>query len=187
MNPSKLTDCEKTARDFCYILFVKASTLPVYVNSTNNRLEPDGSLLMRFLNVVAVDSLRLNDTMFRYPCLGKLEYNGSSDEISKKTLKKMISACQRRSCLPHSFEFIELIVQVDVFCTIEENTAIKEIEYVKHNLQETYDSFFQTDACRFVAYQTQYDRDHTGQNSMVEEGYQRIAFDSHFLIGIAKN
>lgn len=178
---------ERSAKEFAYILMVKASTFPVYIDSNNTRMEPDGSLLMRFLSIKPVVSDDLLNLLRSYPCLGKLDFLHSVMENDSKAQRKLNSTFQRRGCYPHSFEFVELLAQVDVFCSIEEGVALDEVDYIKHNLLEIYESHFEMEDCRFFAFRTQYDRDHTNGYKMVQEGWQRIAFDLSMLVGVAKD
>lgn len=179
-------DIERSAKEFVYNLMVKASTFPVYIDSNNTRMEPDGSLLVRFLSIQSVEPNRFHGVLRSYPCLGKLDFLYSAIEHDSKAQRKLNSLFQKRGCFPHSFEFIEVHAQVDVYCSIEEGTAFDEVEYVKHNLHEIYNSYFATESCRFFAFLTHYDRDYT-RPRMIEEGYQRIAFDLSMLIGVAKD
>ena len=138
----KLSTFERSAKEFAYILMVKASTFPVYVDSNNTRMEPDGSLLISFLPIESVEPNHFFNTLCSYPCLGSLDFLRPTMEQDSKAQRKLNSLYQRRGCFPHSVEFIELLAQVDLFCSVEENTALDEIEYVKHNLQELYDNYF---------------------------------------------
>ena len=183
---TKLSTIERSAKEFAYILMVKASTFPVYVDSNNTRMEPDGSLLVRFLSITLVESNHFHNTLCSDPCLGRLDFLRASMEQDSKAQRKLNSLFQRRGCFPHSVEFIELLAQVDLFCSVDENTALDEIEYIKHNLQEFYDGYFETETCRLFAFLTHYDRDHTNSYNMVQDGYQRIAFDLSMLVGVTK-
>lgn len=187
MNQKASSPLEKAALDFTYILMVKSATFPVYMNTNNTHMELDGSVLVRLLKIETIEEEKLYHAMMHYPDLGKLEFLNHGEEVSEKAKKKMTQLCQKRGCLPHSFEYVELMAQVDVFCSVEEDTAIDEIDYIKHNLKEAYAQYFQTDECRFFAYNISYDRNHTGGYKMVEQGFQRVAFDVTFLVGIAKD
>lgn len=187
MNRKFNSPVEKAALDFAYILMVKSATYPVYINTNNTHMEPDGSLLFRALNIETLESENLYHSMMHYECLGKLDFFNIGEVLTEKSQKKMIQLCQKRSCLPHSFTFVELMAQIDVFSSIEENTAKDEAEFVKHNLEINFSECFQTDECRFIAYNTSYDRELTSGYKMVEEGFQRFAFDLTLLVGVAKD
>lgn len=175
-----------SSHEYLYILMVKASTFPVYINTNNTRMEPDGSLLMRFLSTVVVQPDELRRTICSYPCLGNVGFLKWDSEPTSRKETKLASLYQKRGCHPHSFHFVEILTQVDFYCATSVASAKDEADYVKHNLHVDYQAGFQTADSRLFAYRKQYERTGHFPYGVEQEPYDRYAFDVSFLVGIAK-
>lgn len=64
----------RSSHEYLYTLMVKASTFSVYVDTNNTRMEPEGSLLIRFLSTDLLEPDELLQSMHSYPCLGNVEF-----------------------------------------------------------------------------------------------------------------
>ena len=177
----------RSSHEYLYTLMVKASTFSVYVDTNNTRMEPEGLLLIRFLSTDLLEPDALLQTMHSYPCLGNVEFLRWDIKPGSKKERKLAAVYQRRCCHPHSFHFVEVLAQVDCYCATAEASAIEEAEYVKHNLQQDYQSCFQTVDCRLFAYRQGYDRSGTFAYDLEHIPYERYAIDISFLVAVAKD
>lgn len=171
---------ERELTELVYLLLVKASTLPVFVQPATTRDE-SGFVSIYIFPPSFMELVQLYGVAANFDVFSKRK-GFDYDITTKKFHDLFYRLCQQRGAHPSDYDFFHIMAQVDVCCSVEENLAADEWEYIKHNLNDIYaTSGPLLERYRLFLYRLDRERDQT-QYLSKEPGWQRRTADLTMLI-----
>jgi len=181
---------DKDVFEFLYTLFVKCSTFRVWPPGHRGLPSEEGSLQMELFSSKRIEADRLFDTFRSYRELVNsfgLKFNNDLEEGTEKGDLKVLKYCQLRQCYPSDYRYDELTMQVDLYCSIEENAALDEAAYLRHQLHEFFLQNELVGTSRLFLYDWTRQEDFTDGYKMAPEGFQRVMMNFWCVVATLKD
>lgn len=162
--------------EFLYLLFVKCSTFRVWPPGHIGQPAEEGSLQLHLFNCDPVEPSELYDILERHrdvvaSCGMKIKEDCYS---KKKQDRKVAEYCQLRQCHPHDYQYERLFVQVNLYCSIEEDAVNDEAEYVKDRLQAFLSDNVMVGKTRLFLFGCTRQVDYTPYEKSAPKGFQHV-------------
>ncbi|MGY8821360.1 MAG: hypothetical protein ACKVLM_18390 [Pseudomonadales bacterium] len=145
---------------------------------------------MELFSSSRVEKEELPNTLFQYRKLVKesgLKLKYSLEEGTKKADLKVLKYCQLRQCYPSDYRYDHLTMQVDLYCSVEEDAALDEAAYLKHQVHEFFLQNEPIGTSRLFLYDWTRQEDLTDGYKMAPEGFQRVVMDFWCVVATLKD
>lgn len=184
---SSYSSPKQPSREFeeaIYLLFVKTSTLPVWLSKFRPEPEPTGTTIISLISTKIVEGEELYSAIAIYNKLTwSMGLRGTYGSITEAGYQQEVGRLfQMRQCHPQDCEFSEVSLQVDVYCSKEEGICLDEINYIKHMVGEAHKENPDLDGYRLFLFRFGEVQDRRNAYKMAPKGFERALVTCHLLM-----
>lgn len=173
-------------RELIYLLLVKSSTIRVLPGMSGEPC-PEGELQISTMLGRRVEERPLFDLADNSSYTSNLK-TLKSREYDEDSSEYFYKLCRLRECYPQDYDFVDTFIQIDIYCSEEEDILLDEAAYIRSAFKKLYrKNNILLDKFRIFLFCFSDVRDYSGYTMVAPLGFKKASLDMNLVIGILKD